>query len=113
MFSEVSILDGPVASGRRYVVGWQSFIDRSGAATKKVPGAFADIAGIIRDTITEYERPARATEAGEAERWAAAEGLHEQEAPAPPAERWVTESYEPGRADLRPCHCLDFTSPKS
>jgi hypothetical protein len=110
VFSEVSILDGPVASGRRYVVGWQSFIDRSGAATKKVPAAFADIAGIIRDTITEYERPARAPEATEAERGATADGLHEQEGAAPPAERWVTKLYEPGRADLRPCQYLDFTA---
>jgi hypothetical protein len=103
VFSEVSILDGPVASGRRYVVGWQNFIDRDGAATKGIPAAFADIAGIIRDTITEYERPARATEAGEGASWAAAGDRREQESPAPPDKRWVTDTYEPGRADLRPC----------
>ena len=103
MFSEVSILDGPVASGRRYVLGWQNFIDRDGAAFNGAPRAFADIATIIRDTITEYERPARATEAGEGESWTAAEDHHEQEGPAPHGERWVTETYDPGRADLRPC----------
>jgi hypothetical protein len=102
-FSEVSILSDPVGSGRRYVVAWQNFVDRDGAASNKLPRAFADIATIIRDTITDYERPTRATETGERESWAAAEGLHEQEGPAPRGERWVTESYEPGRADLRPC----------
>jgi peptidoglycan hydrolase-like protein with peptidoglycan-binding domain len=103
VYYEVSILDGPVASGRRYVVAWQNFIDRHGMADKGVPAAFADIAGIIRDTITEYERPARSPEAGEGESWAAAEGLHEEEGPAPRGERWVTETYEPGRADLHLC----------
>ncbi len=103
VFSEVSILDGPVAPGRRYVVAWQNFIDRNGAATKKVPDAFADVARIVLDTITEYERPARATEAGEAGSWPAAEDHHEQEGPASRGERWVIDTYEPGRADLRPC----------
>ncbi|MGN6871021.1 MAG: hemopexin repeat-containing protein [Solirubrobacteraceae bacterium] len=103
VFSEVSILDGPVASGRRYVLAWQNFIDRDGAASNKVPHAFADVATIIRDAITEYERPARGAEAGESEGWPAAEGLQEHEGPAAPGARWVTEAYEPGRADLRPC----------
>jgi hypothetical protein len=103
VFSEVSILGGPIASGRRYALAWQNFLDRDGAAWRGLPHAFTDIAAIIRDTVTEYERPAMAPEAGEGESWAAAEGLQEHEGPAPPGARWVTETYEPGRADLRPC----------
>jgi hypothetical protein len=107
----VSILDGPVAPGRRYVVAWQNFVDRDGAAAHHRPGAFIDEATIIRDSITDFERPAppvKATEAGQetehlALEWADADGVHEREAPAPRGERWVIETYEPGRADLRPC----------
>ena len=62
-FSEVSILNGPIAAGRRYVVAWQNFVDRDGAAWHARPGAFIDIATIIRDTVTEYEKPAVAPEA--------------------------------------------------
>jgi peptidoglycan hydrolase-like protein with peptidoglycan-binding domain len=111
VFSEVSILDGPVAPGRRYVVAWQNFVDRDGAASHHRPRAFVDEATIIRDTITEFERPAPATKATEAAQateypaleWAAVDGSHEQEGAPPRGERWVTETYEPGRADLRPC----------
>jgi hypothetical protein len=111
VFSEVSILDSPAASGRRYVVAWQNLVDRDGAAADRRPRAFIDEATIIRDTITEFERPAPATKATEAEEparyrapdWPAAEGLYEQEDAAPRGERWVIETYEPGRADLRPC----------
>jgi peptidoglycan hydrolase-like protein with peptidoglycan-binding domain len=107
VFSEVSILDGPLAPGRRYVVAWQNFVDRDGAAAHHRPGAFTDEAAIIRDTITDFERPAPPAKTPEAEyvalEWAATDGGHEQEAPAPRGERWVTETYEPGRADLRPC----------
>jgi hypothetical protein len=135
VFSEVSILDSPVAAGRRYVVAWQNFVDRDGAAAHHRPRAFIDEATIIRDTITEFERPAPATKATEAEEssvqwstpahegeqlgvepfppakedehptleWAAAEDLNEQEDAVPRGGRWTTETYEPGRADLRPC----------
>src|SRR5262249_13258699 len=111
VFSEVSILDGPVAPGRRYVVAWQNFVDRGGAASNHRPRAFIDEATIIRDTITEFERPVPATTATEAEQatdyasleWAVADGLYEQEGASPRGERWVTETYEPGRADIRPC----------
>jgi hypothetical protein len=93
------------------VVAWQNFVDRDGAAAHHRPGAFIDEATIIRDTITQSERPAPPTKAPEAEQateylaleWAAVDGVHEQEGPAPRGERWVTETYEPGRADLRPC----------
>jgi Hemopexin/Putative peptidoglycan binding domain/Beta-lactamase enzyme family len=112
VFSEVSILDGPVAPGRRYVVAWQNFVDRDGSASHHRPRAFIDEATIIRDTITEYERPVPPTTGTEAEHagdypaleWAGADGLFEQEgAAAPRGERWVIETYEPGRADIRPC----------
>lgn len=111
VFSEVSILDGPVAPGRRYVVAWQNFVDRDGAAAHHRPGAFIDEATIVRDTITDFERPASPAKAPEAKQateylapgWAATNGVHEQEGPAARGERWVTETYEPGRADLRPC----------
>ena len=83
----------------------------SSAAAHHRPRAFIDEAAIIRDTITEFERPAPATKATEAQEateypafeWAAAEDLHEQEGGAPRGERWVIETYEPGRGDLQPC----------
>ena len=46
--SEVSILDSPLKSGRRYVVSWQNLIGLT-----KI--GYADVATLIRDTIAEYE----------------------------------------------------------
>jgi hypothetical protein len=48
--SEVSIIDSPVASGRKYVVAWQNLQGLS-------PLNFDDVAQLILDTITEYEKP--------------------------------------------------------
>jgi len=47
--SEVSVYQSPVAKGRRYVVAWQNLVGL------KLIG-FADIATIIKATITEFER---------------------------------------------------------
>jgi hypothetical protein len=47
--SEVSVYQSPVATGRRYVVAWQNLIGLA-------PFGFADIAKIIKATITEFER---------------------------------------------------------
>lgn len=47
--SEVSVYQSPVATGRRYVVAWQNLVGLS-------PIGFADIAKIIKATITEFER---------------------------------------------------------
>ncbi|MFZ0708462.1 MAG: hypothetical protein WAM53_00330 [Terrimicrobiaceae bacterium] len=47
--SEVSVYHSPVAKGRRYVVAWQNLVGLS-------PIGFADIAGIIKATITEFEK---------------------------------------------------------
>jgi hypothetical protein len=46
----VSIIDSPVASGRKYVVAWQNLQGLS-------PLNFDDVAQLILDTITEYEKP--------------------------------------------------------
>jgi hypothetical protein len=47
--SEVSVYQSPVAKGRRYVVAWQNLVGLW-------PIGFADIAKIIKATITEFER---------------------------------------------------------
>lgn len=47
--SEVSVYQSPVAKGRRYVVAWQNLAGVQ-------PIGFADIAKIIKATITEFER---------------------------------------------------------
>lgn len=47
--SEVSVYQSPVAKGRRYVVAWQNLVEVR-------PIGFADIAKIIKATITEFER---------------------------------------------------------
>jgi len=47
--SEVSVYQSPVAKGRRYVVAWQNLVGLR-------PIGFADIAKIIKATITEFER---------------------------------------------------------
>jgi hypothetical protein len=47
--SEVSVYQSPVAQGRRYVVAWQNLVGLS-------PISYADIANIIKATITEFER---------------------------------------------------------
>jgi|GEM_PF-2080524 len=47
--SEVSVYQSPVAKGRRYVVAWQNLVGLK-------PIGFADIAKIIKATITEFER---------------------------------------------------------
>jgi len=47
--SEVSVYQSPVAKGRRYVVAWQNLVGLQ-------PIAFADIAKIIKATLTEFER---------------------------------------------------------
>jgi hypothetical protein len=48
--SEISVLTDPVASGRKYVVAWQNLLNSSTIQ-------FSDIAKIILDAITTYERP--------------------------------------------------------
>ena len=48
--SEVSVLTGAVASGRKYVVAWQNLLNSSTIQ-------FTDVAKIIIDTITAYEKP--------------------------------------------------------
>ncbi|HEX9945539.1 MAG TPA: serine hydrolase [Thermoanaerobaculia bacterium] len=47
--SEVSVYQSPVAKGRRYVVAWQNLVELW-------PVGFADIARIIKATITEFEK---------------------------------------------------------
>lgn len=47
--SEVSVYQSPVAKGRRYVVAWQNLVGLW-------PIGFADIAKIIKATITEFEQ---------------------------------------------------------
>ena len=47
--SEVSVYQSPVAKGRRYVVAWQNLVGLG-------PIGFADIATIIKSTVTEFER---------------------------------------------------------
>lgn len=47
--SEVSVYQSPVARERRYVVAWQNLVGLS-------PIGFADIAGIIKATIAEFEK---------------------------------------------------------
>jgi hypothetical protein len=49
VWSEVSVYQSPVANGRRYVVAWQNLAGLW-------PIGFADIAKIIKATITEFER---------------------------------------------------------
>ena len=48
--SEVSILTNPVSSDRTYVVAWQNLLGLS-------PIDFSDVATIIRETITDFEKP--------------------------------------------------------
>ncbi len=48
--SEISVLTNPVADGRKYVVAWQNLLNNSTIQ-------FSDIAKIILETITAYERP--------------------------------------------------------
>ena len=46
--SEVTLLNGPVAADRKYVVAWQNMLGLS-------PVTFSDVATVIRDTITAFE----------------------------------------------------------
>jgi hypothetical protein len=48
--SEVSVYQSPVTTGRRYVVAWQNLVGLW-------PIGWADIARIIKATITAFERP--------------------------------------------------------
>ncbi len=53
--SEVSILSEPVATGRKYVAAWQNLVGLKSLKSGNLD--FDDIATIIQDTITEYEKP--------------------------------------------------------
>jgi hypothetical protein len=48
--SEISILQDPVAAGKRYVVSWQNLKELA-------PLDFADIATVVKAAITQYEQP--------------------------------------------------------
>jgi hypothetical protein len=54
--SEVTVLTGPVAPDRIYVVAWQN-VEWPLATVDPTPITFTDVATVLRDTIREYERP--------------------------------------------------------
>jgi hypothetical protein len=54
--SEVTVLAGPVAADRTYIVAWQN-LEWPTASDDPTPITFSDVATLIRDAIKEFEKP--------------------------------------------------------